>query len=217
MVFAKRTFKKRNGNRFKKKKFMPRGLAIKRFNADDTKVFYFKTNGTAFTNTSGRYYKSHNARDLTQNPTTWPQFTLLKSIYDQFKCLAIKIRYFPCNVGIEPYSDLTVNATYRGNTIVWNDQRADSVLAPSSVSAVINNASAHIMNSRRPFTRNIYRAGGFGTWGNIQTTATTDSWNGSVNVFIEDATPAELIAGAPNLYYWTASYKVVFRGRRSDT
>lgn len=214
----KKTFRPRR--RFRRRgrgrKFMSRGLARKRHNASDTKMFYFKTNATATTNLSGQYFKSHGARALTQDPGDWPQFTLLKSIYDQFKCIAIKVRYFPANVGIEPYASTIpiVNPTYRGNTIVWNDQRADSLLPPVTIGAIINNASARIMNSRRSFSRSIYRSGGFDTWGNIQSVATQDSWNGSINIFIDDATPATVLE-APNLWYWTAQYKVIFRGRRS--
>lgn len=198
-------------------KFIPRGLARKRYHAADTKTFYFKINGEAVTDITGHYYNSFNARHLTQNPSVFPQFTALKAVYDQFKCLAIQVRFFPANVGIEPHDTLlgTDLTLLRGNTIIWNDQRADDLFDPLTIGQVINESSARMMNSRRPFKRAIYRGRGFTEWGNIQNTATDDSWNGSVNVLVVDASQAPPTGPAPLLWYWTASYKVVFRGRRT--
>lgn len=199
-------------------RFIPRALKMKRYQAVDTKVFYFKIAGKALPDLDGKYFTSFNSRQLTQDPQLFPQFTALKDIYDQFKCLAVKIRFFPANVGVEPDSAFfTSNALLRGQTLVYNDQRADNIVAPTNVLDVINNASTRMIPSRKPFSRTIFRAKGYPEWGNIQATATDDSWNGSINVYIQDATPATVNpAFAPTLWYWTASYKVVFRGRRTE-
>lgn len=198
-------------------RFIPRTLGYKRQQGIDTKVFYFKTSGTAVPDAGGLMSEKFNARKLTQTPGAFPQFTALKAIYDQFKCLAIKVRFFPANVGIEPHdtllgSDLTL---IRGNTITWIDQRADDLFAPLAISEVINDSSMRMHNSRRSFSCIIYRGKGFTEWASIQNTAEEDSWNGSVNILTTDASPAPASGTAPILYFWTASYKVVFRGRRT--
>jgi len=198
-------------------RFIPRGLARKRYHATDSKVFYFKTNGEAHSDAVGVYNGSFNTRHITQNPTLFPQFTTLKQIYDQFKVLAIRIKFFPANVGIESH-DAALGTDYtllRGNCITWNDQRADNVLPPLNISEVINNASARMLNARRPFTRSLFRARGFPEWGAADAPVTEDSWNGGINVLVTDATEAST-GISPLLWFWTATYKVVFRGRRNQ-
>lgn len=207
----RRRIKKRVPGLATKARFMSKGLTQRRIQAVDTKVFYFKTNGVAETNTVGQYYKSFNSRELTQNPGTFPQFTTLKTVYDEFKVLAVKIRFFPAYVGIEP-----VGPILRGNTITWQDQRADNVLPPVGIVDVINNASSRMVGSRRPFTRSIYRAKGNDAWGTSQAPIYNDSWNGSINVFVQDATPTPVFTTAVKLWFWTQTFKVVFRGRRNE-
>ncbi|AXQ66008.1 MAG: capsid protein [Circoviridae sp.] len=203
-------------------RMVPRNLAMKRYQGVDTKVFYFKRNATGFSDADGKYYAGFSANDINvgSTPPLWPQFDLLKQIYDQYKVLAIKIRFFPANVGIEPDSALfTSNALLRGQTVVWNDQRTDSgTPVPNSISDVINNSSCKMITCRRYFTRSIYRAKGYPGWANIQTQASDDPWNGSINVLTQDATP-DPGGGTPpiTLWYFTVQYKVIFRGRRADT
>jgi hypothetical protein len=200
-----------------RKKFVPRGLAAKRAQALDTKVFYFKTNGVGQTDQAGQMFQKWNSRAVTQTPGAFPQFQAVSAIYDQFKVLAIRVRFYPANVGVESHDTLigTDLTLIRGNTINWLDQRADDLFAPSSIAEVINDASMRMVNSRRPFSRTIFRGRGFPEWGAIQNTALNDSWNGSISVLTVDASPAPITGPAPTLYYWTANYKVIFRARRT--
>ena len=204
-------------------RMFPRRLARKRYQGVDTKLFYFKRNATALSDADGKYFANFNARSINGGtPATplFPQFAQVKDLYDQYKVLGITIRFFPANVGIEPDSALfTSNALLRGTTVVWNDQRTDTgVTVPTSVTQVINNSSMRMMASRRYFSRSIFRAKGYPAWANIQAPATEDSWNGSINVFVEGATPAVITppAQTPILFYFTVTYKVLFRGRRSE-
>ena len=202
---------------------VPRNLKMKRYQGVDTKVFYFKRNATASSDADGKYFVQFTAGaiNVSSTPPLWPQFDLLKQVYDQYKVLAIKIRFFPANVGIEPDSALfsASNALLRGQTVVWNDQRSDSTQQPASISDVINNASCRMLPSRRYFSRSIFRAKGYPGWANIQTPAASDPWNGSINVFTQDATPSSITPPTTNivLWYFTVQYKVIFRGRRADT
>lgn len=198
--------------------FISKRLAFKRNNADDTKMFYFKTNGISQSDIVGTMNQVWNSRALTQTPGAFPQFVALKALYDQFKVLSIRIRWFPANVGIEPHDALlgADQTLLRGNTITWLDQRADDLFAPLAISEVINDSSARMHASRKGFSRTIYRGSGFNAWGNLQNQQTDDSWNGSISILTVDATPAVPPATfGPTLYYWTAAYKVLFRARRT--
>lgn len=218
----RKTYKKkrRTAGLATRPKFVPRKLATKRWHGVDTKIFYFKRNATALADGDGVYYNSFRARELTDNPADYPQFTLLKSIYDQYKVLAIQVKFYPANVGIEPHDTLLLTdyTLLRGQTVVWNDQRTDNTVVPTQISQVINNASMHMCNSRRPFKRTIYRAKGFPEWGAIQPPATDDSWGGSIQVLTTGATAASITppVTAPLLWYFTVSYKVIFRSRRTE-
>jgi len=209
--------KKRKNPMGTKNKFMSKSLAYKRYQGVDTKVFYFKRNATAHTDVGGVYYAPFLVTSIWDNPSYWPQFHIIKQIYDQYKVLGITIRFFPCNVGIEPHdallgTDLTL---VRGNTVVWQDQKADDTLAPTQISQVIGNASSRLVSSRRPFTRKLFRPKGYPEWGDIQATAQIDPWKGSINVLVEGATPASITppVTSPQLYFFSVSMKVVFRGR----
>jgi len=223
MVYTKRRYKRR-GKRpglATRPRFIPRGLALKRYQAVDTKVFYFKRNNKAESDVDGNYFAQFHARQVTDTPALFPQFTAIKNLYDQFKVLAIKIRFFPANVGVEPDSSIfgPVNALFRGQTVIWNDQRRDGISQqPDNISQIINNSSMRMVNSRRQFSRTIYRAKGFPEWANLQDPPTDDSWNGVVNVFVQGATPASLTPPiiTPILYFFTVSYKCIFRGRVTE-
>ena len=230
-MVTKRNWAKRTKRKHRRKpavlatkpQMIPRGLAYKRYQGVDTKLFYFRRNAEALSDADGKYFANFNARSIAGGTATtplFPQFAQVKDLYDQYKVLGITIRFFPANVGIEPDSALfTSNALLRGQTVVWNDQRTDTgVTVPTSISQVINNASMRMMSSRRYFTRSIFRAKGYPAWANIQAPATEDPWNGSINVFVEGATPAVITppTQTPILFYFTVTYKVVFRGRRSE-
>lgn len=222
--FAKRTKRKARA------RFMPRGLAYKKRNAVDTKVFYFKINGKALSaTTTGGYYSSFKSQELYSDPNNHPQFSLFRQCYDEYKCLGMRLKMFPCAVGLEPrYTTTGVPSILnRGNLIVWNDQQYDNdVQVPTQISDVINDSSARMLNARRSFTRSIFRPRGFPGWGknnsmppnpptNPPTFPEADPWNGCINVLVEGSTPSVLGNPAVVLYYWTMTYKVIFRGRQT--
>lgn len=193
-------------------RMMPRSLAMKRMNQVSTRVFWFKQNGVISPNTTGTNYSFWTARGFNAaSPTGW---AALRTLYDQYKVLAIKVRFFPANVGIEPDSALFANnALLRGDTISWTDQRFDTTaVTPTAISDVINNASARIINSRRPFSRVIYRGTGYPEWAQTVGPTTPESWNGAIEFLVNGATPASA-ASIPILWYYTVQYKVIVRGR----
>lgn len=223
MPFNRRTGKfRRAGRRFRRRRpaglatrprMMPRSLAVKRFNQVSTKVFWFKKNGLLQPDLAGNLYSFWTTHEFDASPPAgWP---LLRQLYDQYKVLAVKVKFFPANVGIEPDSALFAsNALLRGNTAVWSDQRYDPLApAPTSIGQVINNASARLINSRRPYSRTIYRATGYPDWAQTNGPTTVDSWNGSVEMLITQATPAPATGSPPTLWFFTVQYKIIVRGR----
>lgn len=224
--WAKKT--KRRG----RNKFMPRGLAYKKHNATDTKTFYFKSSGISTSSlTSGGYYSSFKSQELYSDPANHPQFTNFRQCYDEYKVLGMRIRFFPCAVGLEPRYTTTgmPSILNRGNLIVWNDQQYDNnVQVPTSIKDVINDSSARMLNARRSFTRTIARPKGFPGWGKNNsvpppppppgippTYPEADPWNGCINILVDGSTPSTLGNPAVQLYYWTITYKVIFRGRQT--
>lgn len=194
-------------------RMMPRTLAMKRMNQVGTKVFWFKRNGIITPNLAGTrysYWRTQEINDPQTTPIGWPA---VKTLYDQYKVLAIKVRLFPANVGIESDSAIFAsNALLRGDTVVWTDQRYQPN-APATISEVINNASTKMINSRRPYARTLFRARGNPEWGDTQS-ALPDSWDGSIEMLFNNASPAPATGTAPTLWYWTVQYKVLVRGRR---
>lgn len=206
----------------RKAKFMPKGLASKRYNATDTKTFFFKNSGVAESSQGAlppAYYTSFKSHELYTNGLLHPQFTNFRKCYDQYKCLGMKVRFFPCAVGLEPRYTTTglPSILNRGNLIVWNDQQFDAtVQAPSEIADVINDSSARMLNARSKFTRVISRPKGQPFWGNCNATTEPDPWNGCINVLVDGATRSPPNPNpAVQLYYWTITYKVIFRGRQT--
>lgn len=195
-------------------RMMSNTLALKRMNQVSTKCFYFKRNGIIQPNLAGTTYEFWTTRSI--ESVVIAGWTNLKTLYDQYKVLAIKLKLFPANVGIE--SDTAFigsNGLLRGDTCVWSDQRYDAnAQVPTLISQVINNASTRMINSRRSYNRTLYRPKGNPGWGQTNGPPTPDSWNGSIELIINGATPAPVPpAAAPTLYYYTLEYKVLMRGR----
>mgnify|MGYP000101533070 CR=1 FL=1 len=206
-------------------RMMSYALARKRYNQVSTKTFWFKTNGTI--NVDNQAFKfiewRVNALLPTVNPQGWAEAT---AMFDQYKVLGMTYRLFPANVGTEPtgvdqtgpfQSPQPVN---RGNHCLWIDQRFDgAVQQPTSISNVINTASARLINPRRPYKISIWRPTGKPKWGSTRAIATVpDDWTGVINHIIEGATT--LPPGNPQptipIWYYTLQWKVVFRGRQDD-
>lgn len=207
------TYRRRNVAGFATRpRMMPKTLAMKRMNQVSTKVFWFKQNGVISPDTTGRIYSFWTARGFNAaSPTGW---SALRTLYDQYKVLAIKVRFFPANVGIEPDTALFANsALLRGDTISWTDQRFDTTAqAPTAISQVINNASARMTNSRRSYSRQIFRPTGYPEWGQTSGPPTVESWNGAIETLTVGATPATPTV-IPVLWYYTVQWKIIVRGR----
>lgn len=209
----RRTFRRRRNvaGLATRPRMMSSALSMKRRNQVSTKVFWFKRNGVIQSNPAGNNYSFWRTREINNpEPIGW---AAVKTLYDQYKVLAMKLKFFPANVGVEPDSALFAsNALLRGDTAVWSDQRW-APNSPQQISEIINNASTKMINSRRPYARTIYRPRGEPEWGDTQS-PTPDSWDGSVELIINNASPAPATGTPPVLWYWTLQYKVVVRGRR---
>lgn len=199
-------------------RMMPRSYAFKRHNQVATKVFWFKLAGITNVDAQGSNLAIFRTRGINQQPVPSGKPEVF-ALYDQFKILAMRVRWFPANVGTEPGSGVAGPLQpymARGNQVVWSDQRVDATLqVPQFITEVINNASSRMINPRRPYTRIIYRPKGVPAWGScVDPVATPDQWNGAIYQLINDATPAST-SGRP-VWYYTLTYKVVVRGRRQN-
>lgn len=199
-------------------RMMPRSYAFKRHNQVATKVFWLKLNGEVNSDAQGSNLAIFRTRGLNQQPVAAGRDAIF-TLYDQFKVLAMRIRWFPANVGTEPGSGVAGPLQVymaRGDQVVWSDQRVDATQqVPQFISEVINNASARMINPRRPYTRVIYRPKGVPAWGScIDPLTSPDQWNGGIYQLINNSTPAAT-SGRP-LWYYTLTYKVLVRGRRQN-
>lgn len=209
-------------------RLMTRTQAIKRYHQVSTRVFWFKTNRTFVLNSASYQFDPLNVGRINAvQPKGWSEAIAL---YDQYKILGMTIKMYPANVGTEATgADQLASAPNtipiginRGNHVMYIDQRQDSpgVSNPTSISQIINRGSARMINPRRPFTMSIWRPKGKPLWGSTKDIlGAPDSWTGSINHFAEGGsiipnTPA----GVPQtitVYYYTITWKVIFRGRQS--
>lgn len=198
-------------------RMMPRTYAMRRKNQVATKVFWFKLNGQLSSQPILDYnYFAFRSRGFTTEPgggaSTVPQRDAIFSLYDQFKVLAISVKWFPCNVGTEPGQVLSQGIFNRGDHVIWSDQRFDdSATIPIQISEVLNHGSARMIQPRRFQARTMYRPKGHPEWGSCEAPQTIqDSWNGAIQMLVNNVTPAR------PLWYYTLTYKVLVRGRRQN-
>lgn len=190
-------------------RMMSKGLAFKRHNQVSSKCFYFKQNGQIATpGAQDSFYQQFRTQNMLVPPLPTNILDLF-SLYDQYKILAMKVRLYPANVGTEPGQVLASAVWNRGDQIVWSDQRVDTAIVPIFVSEVINNASAKMINPRRPYARTIFRAKGHPQWGScVNYQNDPDDWDASIEILGNNATPGR------TLWFYTIQWKVVVRGRR---
>lgn len=228
MPYARRTFRRRRrapwGRRPRRgygalatvPRMMPRSYAFRRHNQVATKVFWLKLNGTIQADQQGAALSIFRTRGINQQPVPAGRNEIF-TLYDQFKILAMRVRWFPANVGTEPGVGVpgTAPVLLRGNQVVWSDQRVDGQQqVPQFINEVINNASARMINPRRPYTRVLYRPKGTPAWGScIDPAAQPDQWNGGIYQIVNDATPSP--TGRP-LWFYTLTWKILVRGRRQN-
>lgn len=198
-------------------RMMPRTYARMRKNQVATKVFWFKLNGQSSTPPVLDYnYFAFRTRGFTTEPgggvSTVPQRDAIFSLYDQFKVLAISVKWFPVNVGTEPGQVLAQGILNRGDQVIWSDQRFDdTAVLPIQISEVLNHGSARMIQPRRFQSRTMYRPKGHPEWGSCENPQTIqDPWNGAIQMLVNNATPNRPI------WYYTLTYKVLVRGRRQN-
>lgn len=189
---------------------------MRRWNNLSSKVFYLKESGQLVSDLAGGIDAVFSVRDLPQ--IQLQQFLSCAQLFDQFKILAMTVRFFPANVGIEPH-DAALSPTdftlLRGNAVVWSDQRpGDNVPLPATINEVINYGSARLIQTRKAYKRTIFRPKGYPAWGGIDPQFTQDSWRGTITMMARDTTPAPTVGTAPVLWYWVRTWKVLFRGRK---
>lgn len=214
MPYAKKKTYSRRPRRTYKKKFMPRTLAIKRNQQISTKVFYFKDagriSGTAQLICASTW---STLLWLPNQPHPFPNipgdFNVISRGYLEYKVLAINLKLYAANVGSED----TTQTSSRGLTILWKDQDLiEGQSIPSTPLDIINLGSAKVIPSRvSKWSTTIYRPKGNPEWGNIDLDTPTankpaDSWSGAIH--LNGSGVSETL-----LWYWTSSYKVIFRGR----
>lgn len=198
-------------------RMMPRTLALKRYQQVGTRVFWFKQNGNLSTNLIGDINYSWRTRDMMVQPAPYGIQDCF-NLYDQYKILALKVKFFPAFVGAEPDATLFPGGgLQRGDTVVWSDQRFDpGAQLNVLISQVINNASAKMINSRRPYSRTIYRSRGNPHWGSCQDyQAVPDPWSAAVEILGNNYRPSATPTTPGQVFwYYTVQWKVLFRGRR---
>lgn len=190
---------------------------MKQMQQTSRKLFYFKLNGQLSSQPAiDNNYFAFRTRGFTTLPgggaSTVPQRDAIFTLYDQFKVLAIKVRWFPVNVGTEPGQVLAQGIFNRGDQIIWSDQRFDeTAVAPIQISEVLNHGSARMIQPRRYQSRTMYRPRGHPEWGSCEDPQNIqDSWNGAIQMLVNNVTPDRPI------WYYTVTYKVAFRGRRQN-
>lgn len=195
---------------------MTKHTRLARWNNVSTKIFYLRDSGTLGTDLNGDIKEVWSVRDL---PQATQQFLSCAQLYDQYKVLAMTVRFFPANVGIEPHDGVLPGAAdytlFRGNACIWSDQRpGDAVQIPNSINDVINYGSARMIQPRNFYKRTIFRAKGFPDWGGVEPTQIVDQWRGTISMLQTNATPQPIGGISPTLWYWSRTFKVIFRGRR---
>lgn len=210
-----------------KAKFMPKRLALERKGQVSTKTFYFKTAGTLnSTNltgvTFGRWATQFNPV-IPTNPNRLPvvsDSTTIAECYTEYKVLAVKVRLFAANVGtefgqIQPGPDFP--GYNRGNTVVYIDQEIrENEPQYANIVDVINLGSAKMIPSRASkFTMTMYRKKGVPEWGCCDRTVpaadrSPDPWYGAIFLLGNNA---RLTPSVNPLWYYTVTYKIIFRGR----
>lgn len=208
-----------------KAQFMPKTLALKRYGQVSTKTFYFKASGTINSNNVGvvsqqwlTQFPPLNVGNPNRMPNVADSYTFAEC-YNEYQILAVKVKIFAANIGTEPgMADAPLPAVpgfNRGATVMYLDQevRENEPLQQNIVN-VMNLGSAKMIPSRSDqHTKLLYRKKGIPDWG------TCDR-----NVPIADRVPDPWFAGiyllgnyarvaVRPLWFYTVTYKVIFRGR----
>ena len=201
-----------------KTQMMSKQLSEKRYGNVSTKTFYFKRAGIWNTNNTGTV--NENVKTLAEfpgEPRGLPHvgdIVTVSKLYMQYKILAIKLRLFAANVGVESSQGEPLPSS-RGNTVIYIDQDIrPNEQAANDIIDVINLGSAKMIPSRiEKWSTTIYRPKGKPEWGTCDvnvpaTDRVADPWYGSIQVLTNNASNQ-----TRPLWFFTATYKVIFRGR----
>lgn len=210
-----------------KPSFMPKTLAIKRYNNISTKTFYFKEAGTIASDQLGNVIRQWNtlakpAPAFPNNPLRLPQISDINEVaelYNEYKILAVKVRIFSADVGTEsnppPANSPPFAGFLRGSSVMYLDQKQTrNEQIPDQITQVMTYGSARMIPSRcSKFTKVMYRPKGYPKWGTCDRNVPVserepDPWFASVNLLGNFATPNQ-----NPLWFYTVSYKIIFRGR----
>lgn len=213
-----------------KPQFMPRTLAVKKYANLGTRTIYFKRSGTINSNAAGVtsfVWRTYAGDDTATNPIRMPEIAdspVAAMMYTEYKVLAIRVRLYAANVGTET-GQLAGGGTpnvpgfNRGNAITYLDQdiQKDEPVY-SDITQVMNTGSARMIPPRvSSFSRVIYRKKGEPSWGccdrNVDVDdRTPDPWQAGILLLGDNATTA-INAGIRPLWFYTCTYKIIFRGR----
>lgn len=211
--------RRRNVGLATRPRMMGKTNALRRKHGVDTKTFWFKTNGVLRTTPSSGQYVPFRTWDITL--AGGPQsFFVLANLYDQYKVLGMKVRFFPANIGIEsdPIPSPANWPLKRGNVAVWLDQRYDpGAQLPTNISEVIGNNNCRMIQPNRKYALSIWRPRGKPTWGSTKNMNTAgDLWGGEISMLINDASATPPNGVPITMWYYTVQYKVIFRARVDD-
>lgn len=178
-------------------------------------VFWFKVTGGIYAGAAGRIFQRFSPNQV----TFATQFNRYGYLYEQFKVLQMKLKFYPANVGGEEIgAPLTGPAFYRGNLITYVDQPPIAAVAPTAINEVMSLPSSRVHQPRRFIKRYINRprGGRFADWTLIDHIAGTgapafqnEKWVSEIRMFGDN-----FASNANNPYFFFEQYfKVLFRSR----
>lgn len=230
MPLRRRRPRRRNNRRriyATKASFIPKGLALKRYGQVSTKVFYFRSAGSLNSQTgtgicTGRWTtQAGGATPGSPNrmPDVADSYTIAEC-YNEYKVLAIRVRVFAANIGSEmgqimPGPDRP--GYNRGNTVMYLDQeiRPTEPLQTDIVNVMTYGSTRMIPSRADKHTKVLYRKKGVPEWGCCDRTVpasdrTPDPWHAGIFLLTNNA---RLNPSVNPLWFYTVTYKIIFRGR----
>lgn len=213
-----------------KKKFMPTQLAKERYGGVSTKTFYFKGAGSVNADVIGNTLRPWVTQLIPGAPGQPVRIievadsVKVSTCYTEYKVLSLKLRLFAANIGTEPGMEVLgpdIPGFNRGDAVIYIDQDVNrSEVYPPNILQVINKGSARMIAPRaQKHTVTMYRKKGVPGWGccdpNIALLdRAPDPWLAAIVLTGNNAR-----VGIPvrPLWYFTITYKILFRGRNYQT
>lgn len=211
-----------------KAKFIPRGLAHKRYGNVSTKTFYFKASGSINGDNSGNTNFAFRTQQIPANPgdpLRMPDVAdayTIAECYTEYKVLAVKVRLFAANIGVEVGQIGTLGLPQaagfnRGNCVTFIDQEIrENEPVQTNILNVMNLGSCRMMPARiSQYTRTMFRKKGVPGWGCCDRNVPVanrepDPWAGGIFLLGNNARASPTVNP---LWFYTVTYKIIFRGR----